>query len=80
MNTLKQRTGRWNSEFSDLLVEASGMRNFEFDDKGLSKNVRIVSKVTAALRESVMRCLEALEMIDQVLKKVSEKEKYKMRP
>lgn len=76
MNTLKQRTGRWNSEFSDLLVEASGMRNFEFDDKGLSKNVRMVSKVTTALRESVMRCLEALEMIDQVLKKVSEKEKY----
>lgn len=75
MNTLKQRTGRWNSEFSDLLVEASGMRNFEFDDKGLSKNVRIVSKVTTALRESVMRCLEALEMLEQVLKKVSEKEK-----
>ena len=78
MNTLKERTGRWNSEFSELLVEASGMRNFEFDDKGLSKNVRIVSKVTTALRESVLRCLEALEMLEQVLKKVSEKEKYTM--
>lgn len=80
MNTLKERTGRWNSEFSELLVEASGMRNFEFDDKGLSKNVRIVSKVTTALRESALRCLEALEMLEQVLKKVSEKEKYTMHP
>lgn len=80
MNTLKERTGRWNSEFSELLVEASGMRIFEFDDKGLSKNVRIVSKVTTALRESALRCLEALEMLEQVLKKVSEKEKYTMHP
>jgi len=68
MNTLKQRTGRWNSEFSDILVEASGMRNFEFDDKGLSKNVRIVSKVTTSLRESVTRCLEALEMLEVLMK------------
>jgi len=78
MTFARERTGRWNEEAAVKILQASGIHNARFDVEigSSSKSLRSVSKLVAALRESVTRCNDAVQMLQQVHAQVSSLARY----
>ena len=72
-NFAKTYVGRWNAELAQEMLETTGIEVVDFNMEETSKSLRAVSKLALSLKESVVRCQEAINMLIEVGKKVSQR-------
>jgi len=66
----RERAGRWDFEIAHTMLDVSGIEEVNFEAEDTPKDLRAVSKLAVALRESVNRCSEAVEMLKEMGEKV----------
>ena len=66
MTVAREHSGRWNADVAEKILQGSGIPNVLMDADVKSKSLRLVSKLAGALRESVDRCKDAVQLLNQV--------------
>ena len=59
--------GRWDAKVARAIMQALGIPDSESRIKETSRDLRIIRKIATGLRETLDRCKNALEMLNQVL-------------
>ena len=63
----KTHVGRWDAKVAQAIMEALGIPDSASRIKETIQDLRVIRKVASGLRETLERCKNALEMLNQVL-------------
>jgi hypothetical protein len=66
MTVAREHSGRWNADVSEKILQGSGIPYVRMDVDDKSKSLRLVSKLARALKESIDRCKDAVQLLKQV--------------